>query len=132
MTIVEGQTHHEEILYGVGVKVRGKIEGMDYRAFQTVTLRRPGGPPPEEVNPLDMEAGIRAAEFNTGMGFMLPDNTYEIMDVPPGTYWLELLATPDNPADIVAMAAMDRTPFYRAKIVVGEEDIEHDMTVERR
>ena len=72
---------------------------------------------------------MEAAKYQAGIGFVLPDDTYRITDVTPGTYIMEMPVMPSDPSDLQAYAAMDRTPQYRAEITVADKDLRHDIEV---
>jgi hypothetical protein len=129
---VEGEEEVEiEVVYGVGRTVHGTITGLPPGPMRMVTLRRPGGPAPEDLNPLDTDASIEAAKYQAGMGMIRADGTYEITDLEPGTYILEIPKMPSNPTDLDAYAKMDRTPYDRREVTVKEgEDLSLDITVE--
>ena len=118
------------LVFGKGSKIRGVIEGLPAGGMKFIQLRRPGGLGPEDVNPLDMEQGMAQAKFLAGMA-MVQGTAYEIEDVEPGTYILEIPRIPDNPMDLGAYAKMaDRSPWYRTEITVESRDIEHDIKIE--
>ncbi len=119
-----------EIVFGVGSSVRGSVRGLPKTIpMRLVTLRRPGGPGPEDVDPTDMKATMAAARFQAGTGFVAPDDTYVIPDVDPGEYILEVPRMPENPLDMKAMAKMDRTPYFRKTVKVGKTDLELDIVI---
>jgi hypothetical protein len=118
-----------EVIFGIGKKVFGTVKGLPPAPMRMVTLRRPGGPLPEELSPLDMKAAVEANKYQVGVGFVTPDNKYEIVDIEPGTYILETVKMPDNPTDLKAYEKMDRIPHYREEITVKDEDLEHNIEI---
>jgi hypothetical protein len=77
-----------------------------------------------------MKSSLRAQAFQVGMGMIGPDGTYEILDIEPGTYILEIPKIPKDPTDMAAYEKMDdRTPFYRKEITIEEEDLEFNITI---
>jgi hypothetical protein len=76
-----------------------------------------------------MAAGIEAARYQVGMGTVRPDDKYEIIDIEPGTYILEIGKMPANPTDLEAYKTMDRTPHYRHELTVEKKDLEHDIEI---
>ena len=116
-------------LFGIGYRVYGTIKGLQPAPMRMVTLRRPGGPAPEDVNPTDMKAAVAANRYQGGMGFVTGEGSYEIADVAPGEYILEVPKMPKDPTDLEAYAKMDRTPYFRKEITVREEDLELDIEI---
>ena len=88
-----------------------------------ITLRRPGGPAPEDLDPLDMEAAVVNARYQVGMAMLGPDGEFAIADIEPGEYILEVPALPEDPTDLGAYQEMDRTPHHRETITVRESDV---------
>ncbi len=118
-----GETTTLEIAFGTGQTVRGTVENHPGGAMRMVTLRRPGGPAPEEMDPLDMEAAVVSARYQIGMAMLGPDGEFAIADIEPGEYILEIPALPDDPTDLQAYQEMDRTPLHRETITVRESDV---------
>jgi hypothetical protein len=123
------ELHELEVVFGIGRKVYGTVKGLPPAPMRMVTLRRPGGPLPEEMSPLDMKAAVEASRYQAGVGFVTPDNKYEIPDIEPGTYILEVARMPDNPTDLKAYEKMDRRPHYRKEVTVEDEDLEHNIEI---
>lgn len=120
---VSGTTTTLEIAFGTGATVSGTIDGLPDRPMNMITLRRPGGPAPEDLDPLDMTAGVEAARYQAGMAMVGPDGAFAMEDIEPGEYILEIPAMPDDPTDVEAYQTMDRTPVHRRTIQVGESDM---------
>jgi len=129
VTIESGATTELEVVFGVGVKIRGKVEGLPPTPQRLVMLRRPGGPAPEELDPTDMSANIGAQKFQAGIAFIGPDDTYVLEDLEPGEYVLEIPKMPADPTDLEAYKSMDRTPHFRKKIEVRDKDVELDIRI---
>ncbi len=130
-SIMRDETVPLEIVYGLGFRIFGKVEGLAAGGMRMIQLRRPGGPAPEEIDPTDMKAGIEANKYLAGVAMISPENTYEIQDVEAGSYILEIPKMPADPTDIEAYSKMDRTPHYRTKITV-EKDAEHDIEIQKK
>lgn len=129
-TIQGSETVDIEVEYGTGSKVHGKVTGLPAGGMKMILLRRPGGPNPEDLDPLDMSAQMEASKYNAGIGMVTPAGTYTIADVEPGEYIMEIPRTPDNLADAAAYAEMDRTPYFRKTVsVVAGSDLEVDIKV---
>ncbi len=127
---VEGEETTElEVLFGMGYRVYGTIKGLPPAPMRMVTLRRPGGPAPEEIDPLDVKASVTAGSYQVGMGFVTDEGAYDVADVAPGTYILEIPKMPKDPTDMAAYAKMDRTPHYRKEITVKEKDLKLDIEI---
>ncbi len=133
LVLEAGVTHQVTIEFGKGHLVHGKITGaLPAGPFNMVTLRRPGGKPPEELNPLDPVDSIEAAKYQGGVGFVTGDG-YEIPDVEPGTYIIEIPRMPSDPTDLQSYQKMqDRSPLYRARLEIQDKDVEHDISLDSR
>lgn len=121
--VLEGQTTVVDFGPTEGtVTVTGQISGP-LGSLTTVTLRRPGGPAPEELDPLDMEAQMEAAVFQAGTAMADASGAFVMEGVEPGEYFLEVLTINMNMMDLDSMANMDPTPQIRmeVKIEAGKE-----------
>lgn len=130
IAIEDNQLVEIDMVFGVGHKISGTVEGLPPAPFNVVQLRRPGGILPEELDPLDIESQMKDAKYQAGIGMVMANGKYEIIDVEPGEYFLEIPKMPKDPTDMEAYAKMkDRTPHYRRKITVREKDMTHDIKV---
>src|SRR5206468_6961679 len=59
-------------------RIHGAIHGFAPIATAIVSLRRPGGPNPEDVDPLDVRASFAAAKFQVCAGMVTAEGTYDI------------------------------------------------------
>ena len=129
VTIQNGETTEVKVVFGVGVKISGTIDGLPKAPMRMVTLRRPGGPAAGEYSPMDMVNAAKAARFQAGIGFVRQDNTYEVADVAPGDYILEV---PRLPADMTNPRAYeemeDRTPYVTVEVKVEDKDVELNLS----
>jgi len=129
--VVPGETVRADLEFGTGRTVSGVVEPVPPGAMRMVTLRRPGGPAPEELNPLDMTAQAQNSRYQVGLAMLGPDGKFSIEDIEPGEYILEVPAMPDDPTDMQAYAEMDRTPHHRSTIRVGESDLDLRVRLDR-
>jgi hypothetical protein len=131
--VAQDETAHVEFLFGVGVKVHGRVSGGSSGGsalgMQIVTLRRPGGPNPEETDPLEFSGQMDAARYQAGVAIVGADGTYVIEDIEPGTYILEIPVLPSDPLDFEGYSKIDRTPKFRRELVVEAKDVEVDIFV---
>lgn len=128
--IVADETVKVEFLFGVGVKVHGRVSGAKSASgMMVVTLRRPGGPGPEDVDPLEFSTQLDSARYQAGVAIVGADGTYVIEDIEPGTYVLELPVMPSDPLDFESYSKMDRTPPFRREVTVEKKDLEVDIFV---
>ncbi len=118
-----------EVVFGVGHKIWGKVEGLPPAIQRMVVLRRPGGPAPEDVRPTDVKASLEAQKYQIGVGFITADDRYEIEDLDPGEYILEIPKMPQDPTDLAAYETMDRTPHFSKKVEVKDKDVELDIKI---
>ncbi len=133
VTVEADRVARIEFVFGVGARVFGSVlggkSGGGGAAIRVVTLRRPGGPAPEDVDPLAVAGQLESARYQAGVAIVGPDGAYVIEDVEPGTYILEMPVMPENPLDFDGYATLDRTPPFRREIVVGEKDVEIDVVL---
>lgn len=127
-----GEIHDVTIRYGTGHRIHGKVSGMPEATGgpRMVLLRRPGGPAPEDQDPLGVESSVEAGKYQAGFGMIAPDSTWEIADVEPGEYILEIPRLPENPTDPGAYEGLDRTPLFRRDVTVRERDLKIDIEIE--
>jgi protocatechuate 3,4-dioxygenase beta subunit len=129
VTVVEGADAEVELVFGIGRKVSGKIEGLQTGLMTAITLRRPGGLAPEEVDPLDIKAYVESARHQAGVTLAAGDGPYEIADVESGEYVLEVVKVPANPADWETYSEASRVPLFRKEVTVRDRDLELDIRV---
>ena len=130
VAVEDGQTSGIEVEFGKGFKVFGKVKGLPAGPVRVLTLRRPGGPAPEDVAVTDVAASLEASAYQVGVGMVTQDDAYEIADIDPGAYILEAPRMPADPTDLEAYAQMeDRKPLYRAEITVEDRDLRHDVEI---
>jgi len=125
-----GETVDVEIKFGGGIRVFGKVEGLEPNRMYMVVVRRPGGPGPEEYDPTDFKKGMEAARYQVAISLVKPDGGYEMDGIDPGEYILEVLALPQNMMDLEAYSKMDRTPPYRVTIQLEDPVIEHPIRLQ--
>lgn len=131
VTVNGEETVVHDIDFSGGVAVFGKISGLATGGMHMISLRRPGGPNPEDIDPVDVAGQIEAARYTAGMTMVGADGNFRIDGVEPGEYILEVPYVPSNPMDIEGQRSADRTPSYRKKIEVEGEDLEHDIQVRK-
>ena len=128
---IEDEDVRLKVTFGEGFSLKGKVEGLPSGPMRMLTLRRAGGPAPEELDPTDLKTSMKAARFQVGMGMVAPDGSYEITDLAPGEYILEAPRMPANPADLEAYKKSDRTPWIRETIKIEGRDVELDLKVRK-
>lgn len=87
VTVATGDVRDVELVFGNGYRVYGKVEGSTGGTTTMVTLRRKGGPAPEEIDPTDPAAGLASQAYQAGMAMIGPGGTFEIQDIEPGEYF---------------------------------------------
>jgi len=97
--------------------VSGVIRG-NLGTMTQVMLRRPGGPAPEDIDPMDMQAQMAAASYLAGNAMADADGVFVMEGVEEGDYLLEVLSMSINPLDLQGAMEMDRTPQVRQEIRV--------------
>lgn len=129
--IESGKTHQVELIFGDGFQVTGTVQGLPAEMpDRIIIIRRPGGLAPEDIPPTDKNVQIEAAKFLVASSRIDDNNEYVIEDLTPGTYFFEILKNPFKGESIPEFEIRDRTPYYRAEITIGTQDIQHDVTVE--
>lgn len=118
---------------GPGVSVSGTVNG-DLGKLTTVALRRPGGPLPEDVDPIDITAVIEAARYLEGQAIVHEDGRFEVPGIPPGDYVLDVVTSDMDLTgpDLNAIRDMDRTPRLRQQISVGDEPLQLNLNLPPR
>lgn len=135
VTVGEGEDVPIDFAPRGDVTFTGTVSGENLGNFVTVSVRRPGGPAPEDLNPGDIRGAMEAAEYFEGQALMREDGTFEIEGLRPGDYILEVYSIsfdPENP-DIQALMQMDRSPALRQDFTVGSDNrIEMDIVLPPR
>ncbi|MEM7234815.1 MAG: carboxypeptidase-like regulatory domain-containing protein, partial [Planctomycetota bacterium] len=128
---IEGSDEQElNIVFGEGYKIVGKVTGMPKtQATRIAMLRKPGGVDPNTVSPSDMKAQLELGKHRAGIGMMDADGNFEIPDIEPGEYVLDIPRYPADPTDLAAYETMDRTPLHQGKVVVKDRDVELKIDV---
>lgn len=130
VSVGEGEVLDVEFRFGTGAKVHGKVEGDVPGGMAMVLLRRPEGPNPEDMDPMDFPASIRASKHNVGMGFIRPDKTYSIPDVPDGEFIVEIPRMPGDFTKLAQMSPEERKPLYRETVKVRNgRDLEWNIKI---
>jgi carboxypeptidase family protein len=111
--------------------VGGLISGEGLGNMTIVTLRRPGGPAPEDLDPMNPMSSLNAMRYQAGQAAVGEDGSFTMPDVPPGDYILEVQSfnfDMENP-DIAGMMNMDRTPIHRQELTVGEGPVTANIDI---
>ncbi len=118
--ILDGQTTTVDFAPPENTATVSGIIGGELGTITQVSLRRPGGPAPEELDPLDMQAQMSAAAYQAGTAMADAQGVFTMEGIEPGDYILEVFSFTINPGDIQAMVEMDRTPQIRMEVTVEE------------
>lgn len=129
--IVDGQTLHLDLGLNQGVPVGGTVAGADPGSIVFVSLRRPGGPSFESINPFDINQIMHTMQYTVGQGIVGFDGAFRISGIEPGTYILEMYAIPIDPQrmDLQGILNISRSPRVREEIVVGDEPVQLHLTL---
>jgi len=73
---------------------------------------------------------MESQRYMAGLGRIKSGDTYEMMDIEPGEYVLEIPRLPEDPTDLEAYSTMDRTPHFRKEIKVLDKDVELDIKID--
>ena len=100
----------------------------------TVSLRREGGPRPEDINQFDFDATIEALRYAGGSQDILTGDrdTYTIQGVRPGEYILEVISIDmdmSNPAAMMEMASNPPIPQRQPVLVKADEPAIFDIVL---
>jgi hypothetical protein len=100
--------------------------------IRIVALNRPGLPDAEELDPFDPKGTIEAAKYNVGLSTIGADGSYEISDVPDGTYIIEIPRIPTDMEEYARLSPEERQPFCRRTVDVGNgQDVKLDLSIIR-
>ncbi|MCA8960456.1 MAG: carboxypeptidase regulatory-like domain-containing protein, partial [Planctomycetes bacterium] len=125
VTISSDETEEVEIAYGRGHKVFGVIEGLGkVSSMQQIQILRPGAPSSADLDPMDPTSQMGLMKYLAGMAMVDADGNFEIDDLEPGTYIVEVPRLPENPTDLQSYRTSDRTPHYRKELEVKDRDVE--------
>ena len=108
-----------------GQPVTGSIE-TDPNSITVITLRRPGGPDPATINPLNMLEAMRALRYQVAAGVANPDGSFSFDSVPPGNYVLDALtidASMMNNPDPSMLFNLDQFPRITQEVTVGNSPL---------
>ncbi|MEM7164445.1 MAG: carboxypeptidase regulatory-like domain-containing protein [Planctomycetota bacterium] len=129
VSITAEQVYEIDIDFAGGHTLSGKIEGV-VGPMAMIQVRRPGGPLPEETDIMNVSEQVEASRFIAGMAMVQRDGEYAVSGLEPGEYMLEVPWMPDNPMDFGAYETEDRTPLFREKIRIKDEDLQRDIKIE--
>jgi hypothetical protein len=130
LELAEGQALELEVVFGLGRRISGTVKGLPPAPLRMVQLRRPGGPPPEALSPTDTKRTIAAGRYQAGIAMIDAEGNFELTDIEPGEYILEIPRMPADPSDISAYEKMDRTPHHREEVRIGDRDLELRIEIE--
>ncbi len=128
--VEEGQQTEMRVVFGAGAKIQGKVTGAPPNVQTMITLRRPGGPSADELDPLDMESAIAATEFSAGLGIMQKDGTFTVADLADGEYIIEVHRADAVMASGGPTTPESRKPMYQHTVKVeGGKDLEWNIEI---
>lgn len=103
--------------------VGGSVSGLSPESLTVLSVRRPGGPAPEEWSLTDLNAMMDAYSYYEGQTVVNPDGSFQLEGLRPGNYILEVLSVNidlTNP-DPAAYMSMDRTPQIRQELTISND-----------
>jgi len=107
-----------------------QIPDASENAVTVVSLRRPGGPNPEDINSLNLVEALSLYRYYVGGQQVGADGTFDMEGVKPGSYILEVFSVnidPQNP-NLNALSTMNRTPLVRQTVNVGADPVSLTLT----
>lgn len=121
-----GQVVEREVVFGTGVRVFGDLLGVHdpHGPPLLVCLRSPGSPPLEGAPLSDRRLQLESAKYLAGSCYARAGETYEIQDVEPGTYELEVSQVPDPSTPLTASWP---APLYKALLIVSRQDVQQSI-----
>jgi hypothetical protein len=130
ISVGPGELVEQNFVFGTGYRVHGGIEGIPEGTGKVlIALYRPGAPRVAGTPLSDRALSIEAAKFLAGSVYVAGAERYEILDVEPGSYRLEVSVPPD-PA--TPRSALWPAPLFAAEITVGERDLESSIAIPPR
>ncbi|MGE3166467.1 MAG: carboxypeptidase-like regulatory domain-containing protein [Planctomycetota bacterium] len=119
-----------DLVFGQGARIRGTVSGLPDAPIHVIIARRLGGPAPEAVSPLDQDQQIESAKFLAASAKVEADGSYELEDLAPGTYMVEVLAQQREGETLSDFARRDRTPPARTEVTIVDEDLRLDLVAQ--
>ena len=118
-----------------GTTVAGTVLCEGLGNVTGVSIRRPGGPNPADIDIAgltNLDPIIELARFQEGQAFMQPDGSFIIEGVSPGTYIVEVYSADLDLgiANLPEILDIDLTPRYTQEIVVGDAPLVLDLGVQ--
>jgi len=112
-----------------GQPVTGTVNtGAD--SITVISLRRPGGPDPATINPMNMLQAMRALRYQVAVGTANPDGSFNLNAVPPGEYILDAVtldaSVMTNP-DPSLLFNLDQFPRITQNVTVGSGPLNLDL-----
>ena len=127
----EGQSLDFPIRLGEGAKVHGKILGKLSGPMNMVVIALPEPPKTGDLDPRDFKAQIRAARYNMAVGFVNPDGTYQVEDVPDGDFTISIPRLPADSGKAAPLTPEEQAPYCSEPLKVsGGLDVEKDLRIE--
>ena len=127
--VLPGKVAKVDLAYGAGQRVFGKVflDDATERGAMWVAVRR------------QRNSKLLGAEnpvpffvvWKSGLGSTFVDDRgqFEVNDIPPGTYFLQLERVPEVQDD-TSLQQVVMKPLYRAEITVGDAALRHDVRIE--
>lgn len=125
--IAPGKVLQVDLAFGVGARISGRVSRVPDGLITVIIARRPGGPAPEHVSPLDKDTQIQSAKFLAASAKVQDDGTYVLEDLEPGTYIVEVLQQQRTGESLTQFAERDRTPHARAEVTIADQDLTLDL-----
>jgi len=129
ITVGPGELVEQNFVFGTGYRVLGTIEGIPEGVAKVlIALYRPGAPRVAGTALSDRTLPLEAAKYLAGSTYVEGTSAWQISDVEPGSYRLEVTVPPD-PATPRSEAWPP--PLFEAEVTVGERDLERPIVIGR-
>lgn len=127
VTVAPGALIEERFVFGLGHRVHGVLEGLPRGGPEVlIAVFRPGGPDLVGAPLADKALQYEEAKFLAGSCTAAPGARYEVPDILPGRYLLEVRAAPGPDPRLEPVWP---APLLRREIEVGDEELELDLVV---
>ncbi|MCP4644653.1 MAG: carboxypeptidase regulatory-like domain-containing protein, partial [bacterium] len=123
--VANGEDVDLDLGTGGGTPVQGTLQGVGGDAVTWVVLRRPDMAFPSPVDAGDVSGWIDALRGVGGQGFVAEDGSFDVGEVEPGNYVVEVYSVDfsEGPPEIGNLMGLLEQPMLQQNVEIGSEPV---------